>query len=187
LKEFQSGFSITSIDRKYCNICELVLKEKSFNITYVFSEDKFYVFRELTNGSFILANSEDSGIPWKKIKNSYGINIGIIRDFFGISGRINAAFFQWQPFDPLKAYAFLLSSSGEIFSFEINDTSASDKKLLVSVSNVKNAGLNPIHFRGAFSIDNTRTYYVVENHMLYYIPDKRPEGWIKTPVGFVFN
>ncbi len=88
MSSFESAFSISGFAKcESADNCQNSLNFNPTNVTFVFSNDSFYIFRRINERKFIAVDDSDQNIPWKENRS----NSSKVIEFFKINDRIDGA------------------------------------------------------------------------------------------------
>ncbi len=88
MSSFESAFSIPEVAKcKSADNCQNSLNFNPTNVTFVFSNDSFYIFGRINVIKFIAVDDSDQNIPWKENRS----NSPKVIEFFKINDRIDGA------------------------------------------------------------------------------------------------
>ena len=121
MTDFESGFTIT-LDQNKKFIRDYKHQPSYYYLTFIFSQQNYYILKELSNNSLVLANSEN--IP-------LGLgNQGSIKDKFDIAAPIYGSFFKiWMYNSTYSFEAYFLSNDNKFYSLVLHNTSKHITKL----------------------------------------------------------
>jgi hypothetical protein len=87
------------------------------NITFVFTDNLFDIFRRINERKFVAVNESDQNIPWKANR----VNPSNVSELFKINARINGSVLSFPEGRIEYKKVPLIYSNSTVYEYEVND------------------------------------------------------------------
>lgn len=169
LDDFDTGFTITLDSNKNWIRNPSVKVNYYYFLSFIFTEKYYYVFKQLSNDSFVLAKSEE--IPFNNFKNK-----GLIDQVFQIKGSIVCSHFivvkLFDKYDGQKYasfYVYLLSSEQKWETYLLHNQKKPEYRHLTPLNKQKtsnNIQIGGLQYQDIKGCIRTNIAYIIYNNYL---------------------